>query len=186
MKISAKASVTCLRLSKHLLGAFGTLSLVVTVVLLFLLIYQPRSILQFLIFGLAIIGSAGAAGALAVGLVWGPLWRKWWIWAGIAVVMVLFSISGDRALRDLVHGFLICFSSLALAKGTELLADGLERKETWAWRGGAILFAAYIIVPVIAFIAPFSYFQRDTAQWILIPIGVVGLWGLLERESAER
>ena len=55
---------------------------------------------------------------------------------------------------------------LALVLGIELVAYGIHRRGFWAWIAGLCIFAVYV---------PSLFF----------PLGVLGLWGLLDGGSRE-
>jgi hypothetical protein len=65
---------------------------------------------------------------------------------------------------DLVICSIIVIVCIALVAGTEFVARGLKRREYWAWVVGLCIFVIY---------APFLF----------LPIGALGLWGLLDRGS---
>jgi len=60
-----------------------------------------------------------------------------------------------------VGGVLLC---LALAAGVEFVAFGLRRRRFWAWAAGLCIFGIYM-------------------PSIFLPLGVLGLWGLLDSGS---
>lgn len=57
--------------------------------------------------------------------------------------------------------FLFC---LALVVGIEIVVYGLGRRKYWAWIAGLCIFATY-------------------APSLFLPLGVLGLWGLLDKGS---
>jgi hypothetical protein len=57
--------------------------------------------------------------------------------------------------------FVFC---MAMAVGVEFVAEGLRRRRFWAWVVGLCIFALYV-------------------SSLFLPLGVLGLWGLLDAGS---
>lgn len=75
----------------------------------------------------------------------------------LAVVFLLsFARDFNPAFRGLVTGV-----GLVLVALPTLLAFGLQRRKRWAWNGSVALFALYLVGGYL-------------------PLGIVGLWGLLD------
>jgi hypothetical protein len=74
----------------------------------------------------------------------------------VAIFLLSFVRDFNPAFRGLVTGF-----GLVLVALPTVLAYGLQRRKRWAWNGSIGLFALYVVGGYL-------------------PLGLVGLWGLLD------
>ncbi len=82
------------------------------------------------------------------------------LYFGLGCLVLFLFLSLDR----IAHGLVLFVFCLALAVGIEIVNSGLRRRKFWAWVAGLCVFAVYV-------------------PSLFIPLGVLGLWGLLDAGS---
>ena len=98
-----------------------------------------------------------------IGLALGCLHVSTGLYVLLGVCLLLISADGPAGLPPAVGVPLAAFS-LAIGAGVEVVAAGPRRRKFWAWVAGLCVFGTY-------------------ATSLFLPLGVLGLWGLLDEGS---
>jgi len=82
--------------------------------------------------------------------------------------LLFFFLSEDTSGAEATLGIALSIGllvlCLALIAGVEFVASGLRRRKFWAWIAGLCIFAIYL-------------------PTLFLPLGAIGLWGLLDTGS---
>ena len=85
-----------------------------------------------------------------------------YMFVGFGFLIYVLLLEGGADL--FVFGALMFVLNLLLVAGIEFVVKGLRRRRFWAWVAGLCIFGVYTCS-------------------IFLPLGVLGLWGLLDRGS---
>ncbi len=84
----------------------------------------------------------------------------------VGVGLLLFLRSEDETGSGLAVGVAFLVLCLALISGIEFVVYGLQRRKLWAWVAGLCIFGLYL-------------------PSLFLPLGALGLWGLLDSGSRK-
>lgn len=82
----------------------------------------------------------------------------------VGVLMFPLFMADDESGLGMVFAIVLFALCLALITGIEVVAYGLRRRKFWAWVAGLCIFGLY-------------------TPSLFLPLGALGLWGLLDRGS---
>ena len=84
----------------------------------------------------------------------------------VGALLPLLFVSRDMTGADLTFGLGFLVFCLALVCGIEFVVVGLKRRKFWAWIAGLCIFGIYL-------------------PSLFLPLGALGLWGLLDSGSRK-
>lgn len=84
---------------------------------------------------------------------------------GVGMMTLIVLTNQEDAARTLVGVVLLVFC-LLLSVGVEAVVYGLKRRRFWAWVAALCIFGVFV-------------------PSVFLPLGALGLWGLLDRDSRQ-